>query len=150
MQTSFVVSVEQPNGPGGEERDPRHPDIRLPPGFDAFVSEVSYGDPNKVHVDMSATHDVENAFYDPDNRHSPERWGDGITLNVPTPTNDRDLAISLATCRAVSEFHETLEWVMVNGERLADGHPEDEGEMWDWLADKIRNLYLEYIERYPL
>lgn len=114
--------------------------IQMQPGFSA---EALPG-----HVDIWCEDEIQNAYG--------EDFGfpNGISLDTPERKTELAIAIDLWAARAVSEFHEILEFTLLDGERLADPHPggvdsPEEGEMWEWLFNRVRRLATDYIRRYP-
>lgn len=62
-------------------------------------------------------------------------------------------AKELIAMMALWGFHEALEFIKLDGERLANPHPEYAGdgdeEMFDWLKGKMLEVLEEYMQRYP-
>jgi len=110
--------------------------IKLQPGFGA---EVYPG-----HVDVFCENDVPDAY------GSCFGFPNGISLDVPKRESEIDIAIDLWAARATSEFHEILEFMQLNGERLAIPHPKPEEEMWKWVYGRMRRLAVDYMKRYPI
>lgn len=114
--------------------------ISMEPGFKAAVyreSDTSY------YAQIESNEDVLNSS-------GRGKFPNGIGLSVPAPASDEDIVKTLIACRAVSGFHEAMEWTKLDGQPVAVAHPEEgEFEMWGWLYGKMRDLLDEYAERYP-
>lgn len=122
--------------------DETHPNITMQNGFSVEIwADCKIG---PAHIDVNSNNDVPNA-YGEEYRGFPN----GISLDVKNPDDDLDVTRTCWVARAVSEFHEVLEFTTLDGERLADPHPPNEGEMWQWLYEKIDAVAIEYMARYP-
>lgn len=72
----------------------------------------------------------------------------GVSAVFPIPDDVHGLAIDVAAAHVYSAVHEAIEWTAVDGERLADPHPPNSDEMWQWLAGATRQLIQDYIDRF--
>jgi len=123
--------------------------ITLGRGLDVEIFGARNGE---VSLEVHALSAVPNSVYDPEATsgiQSRATFPDGISLEEVTVTDDRDVALSIVAARATSEFHEELEWVRFEGNLLADPHPENEGEAWSWLYGRMKEMAVEYAERFP-
>lgn len=86
---------------------------------------------------------------------APGSFPHGIELEFGRDLRDPvELAKALVVAETTQAFHEALEWVTVDGRRVADPHPQgDDGaeryEMWDWLRAQLDDVLGRYRERYP-
>lgn len=91
----------------------------------------------------------------PDSLHDEEEMFPGgvsnlyITRRVSDGRDDHGLAVELVTLTALAALHEGLEWVRVDGEQLAEPHPVNESEMWEWLQRRVRRVVKDYIKTFP-
>lgn len=64
-----------------------------------------------------------------------------------------DAARHVAAAALAATLHEALEWVTVDGRRLADPHPSighGEGEdQWTWMLDRMLDVLDEYEAKWP-
>jgi hypothetical protein len=79
-----------------------------------------------------------------------------INLEFKRSRTPRQLAENVVVALVVQQLHEALEWVKVDGERLADPHPEnrdedpaDLDELWNTLCSDVRRVLRRYARRYP-
>lgn len=116
--------------------------IKLQPGFSAAVHEGA-------GIDVSSLEDVKDAYDPKGKRTFPNSIY--LDLGIDLPTHE-SVAVEIWAARAVSEFHEILEFIEVDGQRLAEPHPGGwtETEMWAWLHECMSALATEYIKRYPI
>jgi hypothetical protein len=64
--------------------------------------------------------------------------------------DDRALVIEIVTLLGAAQVHEALEWVRVDGRRICEPHPDDDGPTWDLFVTGIRQLVREFVATYPL
>lgn len=106
------------------------------------------------HVNLSSDHRVPNAYREELGRrfHGRETFPHGIDLEVPEQLDSPAAVARALTIADISQHvHETLEWVKVDGRRLADPHPggDSEDAMWDWLTEQVADLIDAYAARWP-
>ena len=125
----------------GERHD--SPDLTLAPGYSAEV----ICDDDKGCIEIFAANDVLNAY--DDSMHP--TFPDGIRLEIDPPQSEMEVAMACWVAKAVSDFHEAMEFTMLDGKRLADPHPAGhEEEMWGWLYARMHALAWEYVRRWPI
>jgi hypothetical protein len=83
-----------------------------------------------------------------DDGHGDDIFPGGLSFQFAEPYTPDHVAEQIVAALAASGLHEGLEWVMIDGERLAEPHPMNEDEMWDWLMERMTALVQEYRERY--
>lgn len=95
-----------------------------------------------------------------------ESFPNSVTVETPVRDNDRDIALDFIAISLAQHLHELLEWVQVDGKRIALPHPEnsmvtdlipdrdangkiDAWGYWDWSITKMRSVVNAYCRRYP-
>jgi hypothetical protein len=74
----------------------------------------------------------------------------GISLDFKHDLTDpHTLARAFVVAETIQALHEALEWVTVDGHRIADPHPVDEDHVWDWLVTEVGRLVDTYAQRWP-
>ena len=64
-----------------------------------------------------------------------------------------DLGIMMVAADVVDRFHEAIEFIAVDGKRLAEPHPDPangDSEAMEWMADHFLALVKDYARRYPV
>ena len=117
--------------------------ITIAPGWSAYESYD--------HVELSAP-GIAPSPYHPDRD---ELFPSGLSFELKAPFTSDHIAEQLVAALAAGALHEGLEWILVEGRRLAEPHPPEEnllGEdnLWDWLVGEIVTLVREYRKRYPM
>jgi hypothetical protein len=116
--------------------------ISLPPEITAVWAEADEHDAG-YHLLLSAADQ-------PDVEVEGELVAGGVSAYIPdTPRSRNGLAVDIMTALTVRAFHEAVEWVKVDGLRLANPHPEATDYMWEWLASRLREVVEEYINAFP-
>lgn len=75
-----------------------------------------------------------------------------IECQARASVDPKVMARSIIAALAVGALHEGLEWVMVDGQRLAEPHPDynnNDPQVWDWLYDRMMRLISDYEKRWP-
>jgi hypothetical protein len=116
--------------------------VTLAPGWVAYE--------NYDHVELSAP-GIAPCPYDPKRE---QLFPSGLAFDLEEPHTPDHIAEQLVAALAVGALHEGIEWVHINGDRLAEPHPADEheesGGLWDWLMSEMVPIVQEYRKRYPL
>jgi hypothetical protein len=75
----------------------------------------------------------------------------GVCVNLPyCPEDNIELAQNLVAAKMFEALHEGLEWIRVDGERLADPHPEDYASMEKEVFTQCLEVVRRYLSRHPL
>ena len=64
------------------------------------------------------------------------------------PESLTELAIDIIASQMVKGFHEGLEWITIDGKRLAPPHPEDFNKVQSEIGEYCRKLVTEYVNKY--
>jgi hypothetical protein len=72
-----------------------------------------------------------------------------LEIDPEAATDPHRLAVEIVTLIGLTAVHEALEWVRVDGLRLADPHPDDDGPSWDTIRDAVRIGVLAHIAKFP-
>lgn len=114
--------------------------IDLPPGVTAEVSENGTGYDLQTWGPPS-----------PDSRHPETTFPGGTTLTFPNRKrgNSRQIAQDIITTITVEAMHDAMEFVKIDNKVLAEAHPDQEAQMWDWMARRVGEVVAEYLDRYP-
>lgn len=113
---------------------------------------VTYTIVDGTHLAIESDAQRPNAYIDEcrDRGRPRDTFPHGISLEFGRDiTAPEDTAHALVVADTIQAFHEALEWVTVDGQRLADPHPEREDDMWDWLVTQISRVAHEYAQRWP-
>ncbi len=86
---------------------------------------------------------------DTDFPNSDRLFESGMTGYVSGDTSVANVIRHAIVEMGVSAMHEAMEVVTDNGRQVAEPHPKDEEDMWDWMRDKFLDIYDEYLERWP-
>ncbi len=78
----------------------------------------------------------------------PDGWAEMSISDTPAQDGNLSLAAALFALILVDTFHELTEFVTVDGQRIAESHPEG-GENWEWMYDQLRRVVDRYVERWP-
>lgn len=147
------------DGDGGEQlcdvydtEDLAAAGVTLAPGWDVEICPPTRND-RYAHITIHTLGIAPEAYDTP----TAALWGTderglfpgGLAADVPGPHTPESWAVHLVASLAVAGLHEALEWVKVDGRRLADPHPQDEEEMWEWVIRQATCLVRDYMNRYP-
>ncbi len=114
--------------------------------------ETDSNDEYYWEIDNTVTPYVPNPYYNGDTCKR-ESFPNSITLYSPKRETAREVAIDFIACLMVQEMHEGLEWTTVDGERLAETHPEFHGgdfKYWDEMREDLTKVVKRYIRKHPL
>lgn len=139
------------------------PTFTVPPWIDVSI-DLGFGLVGVARWELEDTETplVPNSA-NPDGPLFPNRVG----ADLPMRESDRDFALDYIALSLAQHLHELLEWVTVDGKKLAIAHPED--DMWDelipdrdaddnsdpygywnWSTEKMRSVVNAYCRRYPV
>lgn len=101
-----------------------------------------------------------NAYLDgtPEDHHRRKWQQQSLSLEFGEQLERGDphrVARALIVTETIQALHEAMEWVTVDGRRLADPHPvtedgREDNAMWDWLVEQVGGVLDAYAARYPL
>lgn len=117
--------------------------ISFPPTFSAFTYG---GDVNGYELCLESSGRTVNS------ENLSRSFTRGLcVVRFPRRRTVEEVARDVVTAYAISEFHEGLEFVKVDGQRLAEPHPDPgEEEHWAWLVRRMSRVTKDYCETWPV
>lgn len=129
--------------------------IRLPPEYKATIHEEMVPDEDGEETDVVAGWSLwDITFQHPrrdacDSDDTTSNWAQYDTTGAwdAAATTREELARRLVTAILVDTFHETIEFLRLDGKRMAMAHvPSD--ATWEWMTERFEKLVAEYLDTF--